>query len=70
MNGLSPALSMAVPVLPRLVAFMSPSLRDSMAGELEALSRKARASDNPVDDVVLGLVAELLGFDSSDQAWP
>ena len=63
MSGLNSALSMALPVLPQLVSLMSPGLRDSLAGELAALSRKAKETENPVDDVVLGVIGGLLGMD-------
>ncbi len=64
MNRMKPLLRMSPVVLPRLVGLMSPVLRDSLVGDLDALNRQARETENPVDDVVVGLLFELLGFNS------
>jgi hypothetical protein len=66
MEGLNSLLKAARPILPRLVGLMTPELRDSLARELVSLSRKAGQTDNPIDDVVVGLIIYTLGFNPSE----
>ncbi len=56
-------LRLALPVLPQLMGLVTPALRVLLDGLLRDLHAKARQTDNPVDDVVVGLLAGLLGLD-------
>jgi len=56
-------LKLALPVLPQLVSLITPVLRDSLEGLIKELLAKARTTDNPLDDILVGLLAGLLEMD-------
>ena len=54
-------------ILVELITKMTPELRELLCGMLKELQRKARATDNPIDDLVCLLLIGLLACDEEEQ---
>ncbi len=59
-------LKLALPVLPQIMKLVTPILRETLEGFIEDLYAKAKATPNPVDDVLVGILAGLVGVEIQD----
>lgn len=49
-------------VVPNLIKRLTPEVRGLLEKVIEDLKAKARKTDNPIDDMLVGLLAAMLGF--------
>ena len=55
-------LSKLLAIIPAILAAITPELREELKAGLERLEQKAKATKNPVDDLVVGLLRGVLGI--------
>lgn len=62
MNAFQVISSLLVPVLKAIANSLSPAIRDELTTFVKQLHDKATATPNPFDDLLTGLLAEVLGI--------
>jgi hypothetical protein len=56
-------LRLALPILPQILKLVTPLLRESLEEAVKDLFAKAKKTDNPVDDILVAVLAGLIGVD-------
>ena len=59
-------LRLALPILPQLLGLITPLLRESLEGGIKDLRAKAKTTDNPIDDILVAVLAGALGLELDD----
>lgn len=59
-------LRLALPILPQLLGLITPLLRKSLEDSIKDLRTKAKTTDNPIDDILVALLAGVLGLELDD----
>ena len=59
-------LRLALPILPQLLGLITPALRDSLESGIKELQAKAKTTDNPIDDILVAVLAGVLGLELDD----
>jgi len=59
-------LRLALPILPQLLGLITPLLRESLEGGIKDLRTKAKTTDNPIDDILVAVLAGAVGLELDD----
>ena len=61
-------LRLVLPVIPQIMKLITPVLRETLEEFLQDLYLKAKATPNPVDDILVGILAGLVGVEVRERA--
>ncbi|MBW2619128.1 MAG: hypothetical protein JRC92_09660 [Deltaproteobacteria bacterium] len=56
-------LRLVLPILPQLLGLITPLLRESLEGGIKDLQAKAKTTDNPIDDILVAVLAGAVGLE-------
>ena len=57
-------LKLVLPVLPQILSLVTPVLRETLEDVVKDLYAKAKKTDNPLDDILVAVLAGLIGVDA------
>ena len=60
---MSSIIKLFIPLLPQILGLVTPALRRALEDVIKDLYKRARETENPIDDILVGILAALLSID-------